>query len=45
VLNGKIMLVAQAFHVGKRFKDMPLIYSTIVKSALFYNHARDLQGD
>jgi hypothetical protein len=32
---GKIMLIAQAFHMGKRFEDAPLIYPTFVKAALF----------
>jgi len=32
---GKIMLIAKAFHLGEWADDWPLIYPTLVKSALF----------
>lgn len=32
---GKIMLLARAVHPGKRVDDAPLIYSTLLKSAIF----------
>lgn len=32
---GKIMLIAKEFHLGEVYKDRPLIYPTLVKSALF----------
>src|SRR5215469_7495275 len=32
---GKVMLVAKDLHVGERFDDAPLIYPTLLKSALF----------
>lgn len=32
---GKIMLVAKDLHLGERFNDAPLIYPTLLKSALF----------
>jgi hypothetical protein len=32
---GKIMLIAKALRMGKRFEDAPLIYPTVLKSALF----------
>lgn len=32
---GKIMLVARALHFGEWFEDAPLIYPTVLKSALF----------
>lgn len=32
---GKIMLIARAFRPGSRVDDAPLIYSTLLKSALF----------
>jgi len=32
---GKIMLLAQEFHFGERYKDAPLIYPTLFKSAAF----------
>jgi hypothetical protein len=32
---GKVMLVAKDLHLGERFDDAPLIYSTLLKSALF----------
>ena len=32
---GKVMLVAKDLHLGERFDDAPLIYPTLLKSALF----------
>jgi hypothetical protein len=32
---GKVMLVCKDLHVGERFDDAPLIYPTLLKSALF----------
>jgi hypothetical protein len=32
---GKVILIAQAFHVGERYQDKPLIYPILFKSALF----------
>lgn len=32
---GKIMLIAQAFHLGERNNGAPLIYPTLLKSGLF----------
>jgi hypothetical protein len=32
---GKIILIARALHLGERFDDAPLIYPTLLKSALF----------
>lgn len=32
---GKVMLVAKDLHWGERFNDAPLIYPTLLKSALF----------
>lgn len=32
---GKIMLIAQAFHLGDQADEAPLIYPTLLKSALF----------
>jgi hypothetical protein len=32
---GKIILIAEAFHVGERFKDGPLVYAILFKSAVF----------
>ena len=32
---GKVMLVAQGLHLGKRFDNAPLIYPTLLKSAIF----------
>jgi hypothetical protein len=32
---GKFVLVARAFRLGERYNDAPLIYPTVVKSALF----------
>jgi hypothetical protein len=32
---GKVMLVAKDLHLGERFNDAPLIYPTLLKSALF----------
>lgn len=31
----KVMLVARALHLGERFDDAPLVYPTLLKSALF----------
>ena len=31
----KVMLIAQGLHLGKRVEEAPLIYSTLLKSALF----------
>jgi hypothetical protein len=31
----KVMLVAKDFHLGERFNEAPLIYPTLIKSALF----------
>ena len=32
---GKVMLVAKDLHLGERFDDAPLIYPTLLKTALF----------
>lgn len=32
---GKIMLIARAFPMGKRFEDAPLIYPTLIKATFF----------
>lgn len=32
---GKVMLIAQDLHLGDRFRSAPLIYPTLLKSALF----------
>jgi hypothetical protein len=32
---GKFVLIARAFHLGDRANDAPLIYPTVLKSALF----------
>jgi hypothetical protein len=32
---GKVILIAEALHVGKRFKDSPLVYGILFKSAVF----------
>ncbi len=32
---GKFVLIARAFHLGERVDDAPLIYPTLLKSALF----------
>ena len=32
---GKVMLVAKDLHLGERFDDAPLIYPTLLKSAVF----------
>jgi len=32
---GKVMLIAKDLHLGERFDDAPLIYPTLLKSALF----------
>jgi hypothetical protein len=32
---GKVMLVAKDLHLGEQFQDAPLIYPTLLKSALF----------
>lgn len=32
---GKVIVVAQAFHLGEMGEDVPLIYPTLLKSALF----------
>jgi hypothetical protein len=32
---GKIMLIAEAFHLGDRFKDQALVWAILFKSALF----------
>lgn len=32
---GKIIVLAQAFHLGEMAEDVPLIYPTLLKSALF----------
>jgi hypothetical protein len=32
---GKVMLIAKELHLGEVFKDRPLIYPTLFKSALF----------
>jgi hypothetical protein len=31
---GKFLLIARAFHLGRRAEDAPLIYSTLLKSAI-----------
>jgi len=35
VVLAKFMLIARAFHMGERANDAPLIYPTLLKSALF----------
>jgi hypothetical protein len=35
LILGKIMLIAEAFHFGERFKDKPLVYAILFKSAIF----------
>lgn len=32
---GKVVLIARAFHLGESYDDAPLIYPTLLKSALF----------
>ena len=32
---GKVVLIARAFHLGEGYDDAPLIYPTLLKSALF----------
>ena len=32
---GKVILIARALHLGDRYDDLPLIYPTLLKSALF----------
>ena len=32
---GKIILIARALHLGDRYNNLPLIYPTLIKSALF----------
>lgn len=32
---GKIIVIAEAFHLGEMAEDVPLIYPTVLKSALF----------
>jgi hypothetical protein len=32
---GKVILIARAFHLGEGFDEAPLIYPTLLKSALF----------
>jgi hypothetical protein len=32
---GKVILIARAFHLGENYDDAPLIYPTLLKSALF----------
>ena len=32
---GKVMLVAKDLHLGRRFENAPLVYPTLVKSAIF----------
>jgi hypothetical protein len=32
---GKVILIAQAFHFGEKFKDEPLVYPILFKSVLF----------
>jgi|ERR1700741_2618623 hypothetical protein len=35
LILGKIILIAQAFHLGERFKNGPLVYAILFRSALF----------
>jgi hypothetical protein len=35
LILGKIILIAEAFHFGDRFKDKPLVYAILFKSAVF----------
>jgi hypothetical protein len=35
LILGKIILIAQAFHFGERFKDRPIVYAIFFKSAVF----------
>jgi hypothetical protein len=35
LIFGKIILIAEAFHLGERFKDRPLAYAILFKSAVF----------
>jgi hypothetical protein len=35
LILGKIILIAEAFHVGERFKDRPLAYAILFKSVVF----------
>jgi hypothetical protein len=35
LILGKIILIAQAFHFGERFKDRPLVYGILFKSTVF----------
>ncbi len=35
LILGKIILIAEAFHVGERFKERPLVYPILFKSAVF----------
>jgi len=35
LILGKIILIAEAFHFGERFKDKPLAYGILFKSAVF----------
>ncbi|HTZ48257.1 MAG TPA: hypothetical protein VMH20_11735 [Verrucomicrobiae bacterium] len=32
---GKIIIIAKAFHLGDRYNKLPVIYPTVIKSALF----------
>jgi hypothetical protein len=35
LILGKIILIAEAFHFGERFKGEPLVYAILFKSAVF----------
>ena len=35
LILGKVILIAEAFHTGERFKDKPLVYAILFKSAVF----------
>jgi hypothetical protein len=35
LILGKIILIAEAFHLGERFKAKPLVYAILFKSAVF----------
>jgi hypothetical protein len=35
LILGKFMLIAQAFHIGERYKHKPLIYMVLYKSVIF----------
>jgi hypothetical protein len=35
LILGKIILIAEALHFGERFKDRPLVYAILFKSAVF----------